>query len=247
MIAIRVTEDLDVLKRAIGDIGARHIPFATVVALTRTAQAGKDDLREAMVREIDRPTDYTLNSVQVRPATKANPQAEISLKEFGAGIAPAKYLRPQIQGGPRSQKRFERALQAAGLLPAGWYAVPASGAPFDAYGNVPGRFHTQILSALRASSDPMQNRTARSIKRRGRRLAEFFVLAARRGKLPPGIYQRYRFAMGNAVRPVFVFSGTPPTYQKRLSFYETIQLTVRNRFPAEFVKAFEQQIDKYGR
>ncbi len=246
MIAIRVTEDLDILKRAIGDVGARHIPFATVLALTNTARLAKDELRDTMLQEIDRPTDYTLNSVQVRPATKANPEAEVSLKSFGAGIPPAKYLRPQILGGPRSQKRFERALQAVGLLPAGWYAVPASGAPLDAYGNVPGRFYTQILSALRASSDPMQNRTERSIKRRSKRQAEFFVLTVRRGKLPPGIYQRYRFAMGNAARPVFVFSKAPPTYQNKLSCYSTIHATVNRGFADEFVSAFEQQLKKYG-
>lgn len=73
-----------------------QIPFAAVVAMTRTAQAVRDVQLTEMRRVFDRPTPYTMNSLFVQPATKRRPQAAVGFKEFAGKGTPAwKYLGPR--------------------------------------------------------------------------------------------------------------------------------------------------------
>jgi hypothetical protein len=81
-----------------------------------------------MKRSLDRPMPYTLNSLYLQRATPANQQARVWFKDFAPKGTPAgKYLMPQVHGGERSDKRFERSLQRAGYLQRGKQLVPASG------------------------------------------------------------------------------------------------------------------------
>src|SRR5690606_2908854 len=105
-----------------------------------------------------------------RKATKAKPVAEVFIRdEAPKGTPPAKYLLPQVEGGTRRPKAFERRLQASGALPAGMFAVAGKGAKLDRHGNVPGRVITAVLSAMHSQFDPYQNATETSVKRRRRR------------------------------------------------------------------------------
>lgn len=247
MITVRLTDDLKAMTDAIGDIGKRHIPRSIAIALTKTAQIAKGELQQNMRTQLDRPTPFTTNSLWTKAATVADPVAEVMVKDWAAKGTPAnKYLRPQFGGGNRAQKRFERALQYAGILPSGWYAVPGSAIALDQYGNVPGRLYTQILSAIKASTDPMQNRTTRSTKRSRGRRAEYFVLVRRHGKLKPGIYRRYGFAMGSAVKPMFIFTSKAPSYRQRFTFFETTEAVIKREFPTQFVIAFEGALERFG-
>lgn len=246
MLTFRVTDQLDAMKQAIGDIGARHIPFATVVALTRTAQQAKVDLRAAMSRDLDRPTNWTLNSLYVRPATKTDPVAMVWIKDQDAGIPAAHYLSPQIEGGNRKNKRFERALQKAGILPAGWYVMPGSAAPIDAYGNIAGRYYSSVLAQLQATGNATKDKAKGSSMRVRGRQAQLFALSKPHGKLKPGIYQRFKFGHGTAVKPLFIFTRRPPHYAKRYRFWETVEQTAMQQFPQQFAKAFAESLSRFG-
>lgn len=246
MLTFRVTDDVKAMADAIGNIGQRHIPFATVVALTRTAVQAKQDLRTAMEQQLDRPTNWTLNSLYTKPATMADPVATVWIKDKAAGIPAAKYLTPQIDGGKRSHKRFERALQLSGILPAGWYVMPGSAAPIDAYGNIAGRYYSSVLAQLQASGTPEKNKPKGSSMRVRGRQAQLFAMSKPHGRLKPGIYQRFKFAHGSAVKPLFIFTRKPPHYARRYRFWETIEQTAKQQFPVQFARAFDEALQRFG-
>jgi hypothetical protein len=130
----------DVIRRIDANLRDK-IPFVNAYALTKTAQDVRLDEIETMQRVFDKPTRFTLNALYVRPATKQDQFAVCEFKE-GFGSVPAwRYLGPQVVGGKRSHKSFEKRLIAKGLMLASEYAVPGKGAQLDAFGNVsaPGR------------------------------------------------------------------------------------------------------------
>ena len=140
---------IDSLQRAPVKLIRAHVD-----AINDTAFEARVDLQEAMRQEFDRVTPYMVRSVWVAKATVENQTATVWPRYMGGkGVDPAKILLAQVRGGPRRNKRFEVALQRAGLLPQGMAAVPAGGldpAHVDAYGNVKGSFIVQLLSYLKA-------------------------------------------------------------------------------------------------
>lgn len=202
----------DVLK-ALRDLSERDAPFVTAYALTKTGQDIKAAEYETMQRVFDRPTRWTLNALQLKPATKKDLTAVVDYKYFG-GTPADRYLGPQVDGGARRHKSHERALIAAGLMRSNEFAVPAH-VQLDAHGNVPGKTFVRILSQLKASRDPMQNMTAKS-KRRATRSAggRYFVMRGR--GVPDGVYLRQG---DRSILPVLLFVRAP-RYVARFPFYE---------------------------
>ena len=226
-------------------VGAqKQIDFATRVALTRTAQkAAVAEVKE--MRDVFRnPTPYTLSSVYVKPATKARLEATVMLKDEATKAVPAaKFLRAQIDGGQRVQKRFERALQAVGAMPDGYRAVPGAGARKDAYGNMSGGQIVQILAFFRAFPEMgykanMTDKGRARLARGSKRQQGYTYFVGHPGdRLPLGIYQRVSFARGTAVRPVLLFVRSA-VYEERFDFKYVAELTVATEFANEFAKAF---------
>jgi hypothetical protein len=189
------------------------------------------------------PTPYTLSSVRMKPATSATLAATVELKDDATKATPAtRFLAPQIQGGPRGQKRFERALQAVGAMPAGYRAVPGQAARIDAYGNMSRGQIVQILSYFKAFPEMgyKANMTAQGrakLARSTNRRQGFVYFVGRPGdRLPLGIYQRFSFGAGSAVKPVLLFVRSA-VYQERFDFAYVVQTTVEKGFQAEFTKA----------
>ncbi|NYE62202.1 hypothetical protein FHW58_003417 [Duganella sp. 1224] len=223
--------------------GAKQVNFATRVALTRTAKKAADAEVKEMRDVFRNPTPYTLNSVYVKPATATRLEATVMLKDDATKAIPAaKFLRPQIDGGQRVQKRFERALQAVGAMPVGYRAVPGAGARLDAYGNMSSGQIVQILAFFRAfpemgykanMSDQRRARLARGTKRQ----QGFSYFIGQPGdRLPLGVYQRTSFASGTAIRPVLLFVRSA-VYQERFDFKYVVELTTQKEFATEFTKA----------
>lgn len=218
---------------------ARKVPWVTARTLTLTAKDVQRELKAEMSRAFDRPTPYTLNSTFMKAATKTRLEARVWLKDnpFGKGTPADRYLAPQVYGGQRRHKGMERALIAAGVMRPGQYAVPAAGAQLDAYGNVKRSQIVQILSQLKVqqragyeSRASGSTASRRAVRRQG--VTYFAISTATRG-LQPGIYLKRRFAMGSAIRPVFVFVGAPQ-YSKRLRFFEVGEAVAREQQPRHF-------------
>ena len=221
----------------------RQVPFATAVALTKTAQDVQAELKREVSRVFDRPTPFTLASLRVKPATKQRLIARVYFRdEAGDGIPPAVYLQREVEGGVRRPKRFEKALARKLGLPAGLYAMPGKSVQLDAYGNVPRSLIVKVLAQLGAMHDTAQNQTARSKQRlrrtqarKGIRGQNYFLGRPGNG-LPLAVYERIRTGFGSAVRPVFVFVDAPH-YEKRLDYYGIAERVQSREFEGWFDRA----------
>ncbi len=247
MLEYKVTGDVRAITDQLSRMAKEQIPFATAKALTMTAKAVQREIDAEIKRVFDRPTPYTQRATFVRTATKQRLFAEVKLKDESFKGNPAvRYLQAQVEGGPRKHKGFEKLLIRAGVMPAGWYAVPGAAAPLDAYGNIAGGTITRILSQVQASRDPLANASARSRKRKAKvRGGRYFAVMPGRERtkhLKPGIYERIGFGFGSAIKPVLIYVQRAPKYRKRLQFYRIADQVARMRFPIEFARAAREAI-----
>lgn len=238
---------LDAAVAQLRDIPARVIPYAASTALNRVGSSARKDIQAEMPRVFDRPNAYTVNSIRVVPAKVENLTVRIAVKDDATnnGTRPEDYLLPNVFGGGRKEKRFERNLRYAGILREGWRAVPAVGARLDAFGNLARGEIQRILTAVKASFDPNQNRTTSARSRRNARRAQYFVggldrvsivggeQRVTRGTLPPGIYMRD----GRGVKPVLIFVQKQPQYRARLPFERIVEQRADRDFRTEFARA----------
>lgn len=247
---IGIAADIRPLLARLSDAQRTQIPFATSVALNRLMRAAKDELRAQMQRDFDRPTPYTLNSLRTVPATRARLEATVDFKDaYDKGTPAEKYLGPEVLGGSRGLKRFERALQRIGVLPLGMQVVPGDAAPLDQYGNVSKGLLVRVLAYFQAFGEQgyTANTTAAKRKRMTRATRKnpggvaYFALQRPRNGLRAGIYQRFSFAAGSAVKPLLMFVRAA-RYEPRLRLYETAQAVVRRDGRAEFERALAQAL-----
>lgn len=241
MLRLGVSTDI---AATIRQLSARRdqVPFATAVALTRTAVKVKEAEYNEMRDVFDRPTPYTLNSLYSRGATKQNLEAVVWLKyDTSKGTPADKYLLPQIRGGSRPLKRFEVALRSVGALPSGYFAVPGSAAALDAYGNMKPSQIVQILSYFRAFPEAgyHANITAKRKQKLGRQGIAYFVGAPGDGKLPLGVWMRRSFSHGSAIKPILIFVKSV-LYAERFDFNYVAQKTVQREFSGQFSRALAE-------
>ena len=245
---INVGVDLSDLMAWANKMASSQVPYATALALTKTAQLVREAEKAEMVKVFDRPTRWTLNSLYLDPARKDKPWAEVWLKDTGDGAA-AQYLEPQIKGGARTVKRFERRLQDAGVMPRGWVAIPGRGAKLDAYGNMSSQQIVTILSVMHAHHDIYQRETyisRKRAKRSGKQRDYFAVLphqggnraAENGGRLPFGVYQR----IGGRVVTILFFAPAA-RYKPRFDFFGVARQVVNRELASQFKAAMQRAID----
>lgn len=255
MMEVKVT-GIDALQSKLKDLHSNQLPYAIKEALNQTALGIQKTEIAEMRKVFDRPTPYTLGSTFVRYATKQNLSAITGFS--GTSIPTSKYLWPEVYGGDRNVKRFEKALQAKGVLPSGMYCVPGKGATLDAYGNLKTAQLLQILAYFQTFSDQGGYRKNMTDKRRdkmakGTKKAPSLVYFVSQGRgsvgmtgkpqhLPPGIYARYGFAFGTAIKPIIMFVKKPG-YRKRYPFDETAQRVADEIFATNLGSAVDKAID----
>ncbi len=218
----------------------KQMQFAQVVALNRTARLVKEGELQVMRSRFDRPTPYTMNSLYTLPARKAQAVAEAKVyfrDSTFKGTPATKYLKPEVYGGGRSHKRFERALINRGLMKRSQYAVPAAGARLDSYGNVSRGQIVQVLSALRAFGEQGYQANRTKSKRSQRKGAKSRYFVGNPGGEGEGVWQRVRSAFGEGVKPIFIFAQAP-RYRVRVPFEKIAENITKARLPREFERAF---------
>lgn len=237
MIEVNVQTNIAETLKKFYRLEPRQFPFIVSLALNRTAKQINENEKKEIAKVFDRPVPFTLNSLQGVPATKERLEVSVKLRDFaGKGIPASKYLAPEIYGGARPAKRFELALRAAGILPADMFAVPASGAALDAYGNMPASYINRILSYLRANRDVTQNRTKRTTRKKA---LQFFAITAPNTRgLPLGIYER----SPGKISMVIAFVKQPQ-YAPRFKFYDVAQQNTEAILARELEKAAEYAIN----
>jgi len=219
-VEIDLIENLDAVKREIADFSDRQVPFAMMKALNRTAYAAKARARDEINRVFDRPTKYTRNSLFARAANKTKLEAAVGIKDTAAKGTPAfKYLAPQIAGGPRGEKRFERALHFVAGVPNDTLAVPGKGMKLDPHGNVRRGQIKSILDRLRADAGSQ-----------GTRRGGYVVGQPEdRPDLPAGVWKRER----SRLVPKLVFIRRAE-YRPRFAFADIIHQAVADEFDEHF-------------
>lgn len=190
------------------DAVPRQAIRAVEIALDATGKQIKQDVKQEMQRVFDRPTPFTLNSLKLTPTHNHNMTVTVWFKE--PDRMGQHYLVPQVDGGPRNTKGFERGIDLGEL-------VPAMGAKINQYGNVsPGQLR-QILSVLgkaETSAGYMANITSRS-RRRNTRERDYVVIDRRqRGNLPMGVYQRFQTGAGFGAKTKRTFLDRSRSYQR---------------------------------
>lgn len=230
MISISIKSDIDKALKRLSDVQKKKVPFATAVALTKVGQIVKEAEYAEMKKVFDRPTKFTLNSLFLKRATKKNQQAIVWLKDWAPKGTPAnKYLGPQIYAGKRALKGYEKLLNARGVLPDGYYAIPSKKARTDAHGNLNKGLLNQVLSYSGAQRDRAQN-TKQGQKRQTK--ARFILMDERDGK-PGGIWA---ITADQRTYPVLIFVRAP-TYTQRFDFYRVANRKYLQHMSSEFDKA----------
>jgi len=241
---------LDDVIRSLSQI-EKGAPQVLAKSLTQVAKATRDVQVAAMKTVFDRPNPFVLNSLYVWSATPAKLQSSVRIREFaGKGTQAEKFLGPQIYGGTRSLKKFEKALQYRGILPKGMYAIPGRGADFDGYGNMKTSQIIQILSYFSAFGEQgyRANTTAAKkakMKKGTKRVQGFvyFVIPTRVGKLPAGIYKRTGSAWGSPIKQILVFVKQP-AYSKRFDFFEIGEGVMQKEWKGIFDKNIQEALDR---
>jgi hypothetical protein len=183
---IRVTIDDRQIRKLIAAL-PKSAGRAAEIALDKTAQAIRNEVKGEMRRVFDRPVPYTMNSLQITPTRGHNMEASVWFKD--PERMSQHYLVPQVEGGPRRLKGLERAVST--MAGGNMELVPGAGAKLDRFGNVARGQVQQIMSVLKVSeqwSGHQSDITARSARRGKER--DYVFIPRKRGRLLPGIYQR---------------------------------------------------------
>lgn len=244
MLKVEIKGDPRAHIKRIEQLQKSVIPKVLTTAVNKTAFEVRDALRAEIVRVFDRPVAYTRNSVYVVMAKPTTLVAKVGIKDDETiGTPAAKYLAPQMTGGPRKHKRFEKWLIHHGIMSNNKYAIPGWACPKDSYGNVRPGLYTQILSALGASADPRQNRTARTTRRRVKqRAAEYFVMSNGSGETI-GIAKARRGRTGNFGKlQMMFFFGRQPRYSKRFDFAGLTAKVAAREFPRKVDEAISRSL-----
>jgi hypothetical protein len=259
MLAVNInpsTGSIAAVLAAVRDIPQRVIPYAASTALTRVARRiAVEEMPAEMKRVFDRPTRYTLNSLRVVPAKRDDLRARVYVKDDATnnGTRPEDYLLPQVDGGTRREKRFERAMRYRGLLPNGWRAVPASGAPLDAYGNLRRGEIQRILTATKTTVTGYQDKSTSARSKANSKNAPYFGVALgkvsivggemvrTRSHLAPGIYKR---TAARGIKPVLIFTSKSPNYRRRLDFAGVSERVALEHFATEFNQAAQAILNR---
>lgn len=215
--------------RALASTG---VPLVAAKALTFTAQAADREIKAEMPRVFEGgATRYTLNATRVETATPAKLLARVAVKDRTSnnGTLPQDFLFPQVFGGARKEKRFERNLRYSGLLQGRERAVLGQGAPVDQYGNLKRGEIQKILTATRSAFDPYQRKSASARSKRNAKKAPYF--AGRIGKTR-GVWRR--IGKEGEIEPLLIFVTKPPRYTPRLDFEGIARRTSEREFPATF-------------
>lgn len=212
----------------------RQLPFAVSLAVNRTAQAVKAGEQAEMRRVFDRPTPYTLNSLQLTPGKKADPQATVWFKPLAE-----RYIGTQVSGGGRPMKRSEQWLGSYWVPGAHMGGGPNVGNLLDAYGNVRGGMITEILAYTGTHPDLYSRLTERSMVRNKRwRKGLAYFIEWKDGR-PIGVMRR----IGKGDPRTVLHFIKAPAYQPRFDFFGVGQRIAVQEAPKQLQAAIRSAIE----
>jgi len=158
----------------------RQIPYAAANGVNATGRKVKGAIYVAMGFVFDRPTPFVMDSLQLTCARAPRTvEAEVWFKDPPNLGTKGHFLLPQVKGGARPMKPWEMGM-------GGYFVQPSKYARLDQYGNL-GR--GQITKLLSLSGGFREVGFSMNTKSKNKR-KDYFRLLTKKGKLPPGIYER---------------------------------------------------------
>jgi hypothetical protein len=198
-----------------------QIPFATALALTRTAQRVKKAEIDWMQSGFEGgATPWTLKSLFLKGAKKNDQKARVWFKDRAAKGSPAgDYLKPQVFGGGRKAKGGEKAIRSRHKLAEGRFLVPGRLTSKDAFGNVRGAraAFKKILKGIEGDDTPKKG---------------FFIGTPAGRSGPSGVWER----RSKKLRLYAVETGEPK-YQDKFDFFGISDKVVGQYYNNEFKSA----------
>ncbi len=227
---------LEKLEAQLSNLEREQLPFAMVTTINQVAGEVQAAIRAEMSKVFDRPTPTTLNSLKVWKANKRTLTGRVFVRdEASKGTPPVRYLVPQVEGGQRRVKRFERSILRVSSMSGGFFSF-GHAAPLNRYGNLTAGKIVQILTVLRAHGEQgyAANESKRSLARKstkGRTPARYFLGRPGGGLLPYGVWQRTK----DGVKPILIWQHAV-TYRPRLNMHARAEALVSTRFPVIFAE-----------
>lgn len=94
MLSISVRSNVKDITKKLSALAYQQLPYATAQALNALAEDVRDAEVANLPRKLDRPTPFTMRSIRIRKASKANPTATVYMLDKTAA-----YLEPYEFGG----------------------------------------------------------------------------------------------------------------------------------------------------
>ena len=241
MITINVRDNAADVIRRLSDTAREQVPFATALALTRTARAVQRELRQEIISVFDQPTPFVVRGTFATIATKKKMQATVGMRDRGPDgrAGPAMYVKEFFNGGERQFKPYEMALAKMGCLPKGWKVVPGAALKRDRYGRPDRKMMAEIFGALGSGMSVF----TQPRKQPQARIGYFVVMPGATGRAAhfkhPGIYRRVERGAARAVQSVLIFV-TAATYGKRIDLPALARAVVTRDFDSLFKAALTQ-------
>jgi|GEM_PF-285741 len=121
-LSISVRSNVKEVSRRLAQLAYQQVPFATAQAINAVAKLVKAGEVDNLKSVFPTATPFTLNSIGIKPATKADPEAIVYVRDIAAA-----YLEPFERGGTHK------------LIGAGNTWLNPKGVALDQYGNIPRR------------------------------------------------------------------------------------------------------------
>ncbi|MBV2180903.1 MAG: hypothetical protein KUL86_06660 [Castellaniella sp.] len=103
MVDIRITSNIEDVRRRMDALVRKQLPFAMVQAINKTAQRVQEAETQNILKTFNNPTPFTQKSIGLTKARKSAPVATVYVKDIAAS-----YLQPYEDGG--THKLNSRAL-----------------------------------------------------------------------------------------------------------------------------------------
>lgn len=235
-------QGLDEIKRQLGRF-AKQADFAGSKALNTTAFAINARIKSEMQSVFKGgPSPYALRAFNVEKSTKSNLHAAVRLRADSpeGGASYTKALRHLFTSGARDWKKLEGYLRGRNLMPAGMMAVPGSGCPLDARGNIRRSALREMLGSLSSSRPGMRTYRRTGGGKTTKAVGYFVILPSARSHLQPGIYKRVETKDSSGISPMVMYVK-PGSYRKFIDLEvignEVVTKMFRSEFDRELIAA----------
>lgn len=246
MLPAKIHFDLSSFNRHLNDVEHDRLPSIIRNALNDTVRDGATDVKKEMDIVFDRPTPYAKRGVIYDKATRENLQAAVVVTgdRTKGGLPATAFLGPQIEGGLRSHKAFERQLIQRGHMLKSEVAVPARETPLDRYGNVTQGFLNRVMADLQIDyrgAGATRVRSDASLKRNTNYQKARYFVPERGRHLHPGVWERKPGTRD--IKPVLMFVKSE-SYTVRLKLLEIVERRAVADLQKNFTRSFIQLTKK---